>query len=67
MKTQSEDESESHEIVDKLEEREMLWNQFTQRSDCEHCPRKSLLRFKLSSCLRCFEEHRKRLAGQPSS
>ncbi len=66
MKTQSEDES--HEIVDRLEERETLWEQFTQCLDCENCPqRKSSLRLKTTVCLRCFEVHRKRLAAQRSS
>jgi len=55
MNTQSE--GESHEIVDVLQARETLWKLFIARQDCENCPqRRSSLRLKITTCLRCFDE-----------
>lgn len=65
MNAQSE--SEPHEIVDYIEDRHTLWEQFAAQQDCTNCPqRRSVLPIKFTACFRCFDKYRDSLAAKPA-
>jgi len=51
-----------NDVVDSMEEREVLWRFLILRQDCGNCPhRGSSSHFRITDCLRCYEEYGIRL------
>jgi hypothetical protein len=51
-------EIESHDVVDRIEDREVLWRLFVLTRDCGDCFRRGLSSpLKITACLRYFEEY----------